>query len=361
VPARAVTRGRLTVKDVAVLYDDVEWCARTAGLTYVDPESPGVRRVRRGKGFSYRRSGDRPVSDAVRSRIQALAIPPAWREVWICPDPSGHIQAVGVDERGRRQYLYHARWRELRDLLNFYRLVGFGEALPAVRSDVEAQLRRRSLDRELVVATMLRTVDVCGLRAGSEVYAEENDSFGLTTLARRHVVVDGRSVRFSFPAKSGRRAAVELVDSSVARVVGQLSGQGGSRLFAVDGVPIDADDLNERLEMLSGARITLKDFRTWRGTRVAFCHLRAHLDIVDRAGEALSAIDAAAESLGNTRAVARAHYVHPHLLDAYMDGSLDTFLKGSRRRASRHLDADEATLLRFLTHALQQWNGGIPA
>jgi DNA topoisomerase-1 len=352
---------RLTTARVATLFDDAEWCAGAAGLTYVSAEAPGLRRVRSGTGFSYRRANGALVSESVRHRIQLLAIPPAWRDVWICPDPRGHIQAIGEDERGRRQYLYHASWRELRDLLNFYRLVGFGEALPTVRADVEAQLRRRTLDRELVLAAMLRIVDRSGLRAGSEIYAEENDSFGLTTLRRRHARVHGGTLALSFPAKSGRRADVVVEDSRVARVVSQLAEQGGSRLFAVAGEAIGADELNDRLAALCGSRITLKDFRTWRGTQTAFCHLRAHRDSTDREAEVLQAIDAAAEVLGNTRAVARAHYVHPHVLAAYVDDGLERFFSSSRPRATRYLDTDESALLAFLRRSLSRWDGTVGA
>jgi DNA topoisomerase I len=193
----------LKADDVAALYEDAERCAQVAGLRYVSVDEPGIRRLRSGKGFTYR-NGSKAVSATARERIKGLVIPPAWHEVWICGHADGHIQAVGIDDRGRKQYLYHTRWREVRDLLNFCRLVGFGEQLPLVRRHVEAQLRRRTIDRDVVLATMLRIVDCCGIRAGSEIYAEENDSFGLSTLSRRHVTVSGRRVTFSFPAKSGR-------------------------------------------------------------------------------------------------------------------------------------------------------------
>jgi DNA topoisomerase-1 len=311
--------------------------------------------VRRGRGFSYQRPNGRAASAAERERIQALVIPPAWRNVWVCSDERGHIQAVGEDDRGRKQYLYHEQWRALRDELNFYRLIGFGECLPAIRRDIDTQLRRRTIDRDLVIAVMLRVVDCCGLRAGSEVYAEENDSFGLSTLARRHVAVKRSTVRFCFPAKSGRQAVAELDDARVARVVRQLSERPRRRLFTVDGTPLSADDVNERLDALSSCRVTLKDFRTWRGSVVAFRQLRANLSSEDREEVVIEAIDAAAEALGNTRAVARAHYVHPRVIDAYLDGELDRFLKRWRRRGSRHLEADESAMLGFLNREASQW------
>jgi len=296
----------------------------------------------------------------VRARIDGLAIPPAWNDVWISPDSAGHIQAVGEDDRGRKQYLYHQRWRSLRDELNFYRLIGFGACLPAIRADIDAQLRRRTLDRELVIATMLSVVDCCGLRAGSEVYAEENDSFGLSTLSRRHVEVRGSKVRFSFPAKSGRQAVAEVADARVARVVGQLIECRRRRLFTVDGVALSADDVNDRLDVLSGSQVTLKDFRTWRGTTVAFAHLRANLRAEDREQVVIEAVDVAAEELGNTRAVARAHYVHPHVTDAYLDGELARFLSGWRGRARNRLTADEVALHGFLERRVRTWVRELP-
>ncbi|HWC33614.1 MAG TPA: DNA topoisomerase IB [Mycobacteriales bacterium] len=342
----------LTSEDIAELYDDAQRCAEVAGLRYVSVDEPGIRRLRRGRGFSYRYADGRVVGAAVRERITALVIPPAWREVWICRDERGHIQAVGTDDRGRRQYLYHPRWREVRDLLNFCRLVGFGERLPVVRAHIDTQLRRRTLDRELVIAVMLRIVDCCGIRAGSEIYAEENDSFGLSTLSRRHVTVSGRRVRFCFPAKSGRQAEALIDDPAIARVVRQLASRPGRRLFRVDGEPLGADEVNAELARLAAARVTLKDFRTWRGTREAFAHLRAHLDSDDKDAEIVAAVDAAAEQLGNTRAVARAHYVHPLLIEGYLDGGLERFLTKWRGRAREGLDRDETMLLAYLEAAM---------
>jgi DNA topoisomerase-1 len=288
----------------------------------------------------------------VRERITALAIPPAWQDVWICRDDIGHIQAVGTDDRGRRQYLYHPHWREVRDLLNFCRLAGFGERLPLVRAHLGSQLRRRTVDRELVLATMLRIVDCCGIRAGSEIYAEENDTFGLSTLSRRHVTVTGKRVRFCFPAKSGRQADAVIEDAAVARVVRRLSERPGRRLFRVGGEALGADEVNAELARLAGARVTLKDFRTWRGTRAAFAYLREHLDSADREVEVVAAIDEAAEQLGNTRAVARAHYVHPAIVEGYLDGGLQRFVKQWRGRARAGLDADETALLAYLEKAM---------
>lgn len=296
----------LTSDDIAALYDDAERCAEVAGLCYVAiDDEPGIRRVRSGRGFRYTQANGRPVSAAAKQRIAALVIPPAWQDVWICTNAKGHIQAVGTDDRGRRQYLYHSRWREVRDLLNFNRLVGFGERLPAVRRHVKSQLRRRTVDRELVVATMLRIVDCCGIRAGSEVYAEENDSFGLSTLSRRHVTVSRSRVQLRFPAKSGRRAEAVIDDAAVARVIGKLTATPGRRLFRVDGEPIGAEEVNATLANLTDARVTLKDFRTWRGTREAFVHLRGRLDAADREAEVLAAIAIGVPGEGGGRSARR--------------------------------------------------------
>ena len=333
---------------IVELYSDVQRCAETAGLVYVEGDPPGIVRTRRGKGFSYRDADGTVITDAeLKQRIAKLAIPPAWRNVWICPTPDGHLLATGEDDRGRKQYLYHPRWREIRDLLNAYRLIVVGERLPAVRTHVDTQLRRRTFDRDRVLAAMIRIIDLCGIRIGNEIYADENDSFGLTTLTRRHVQVSGRTIRFDFPAKSGQRSQFSLVDGPVAAVVARLSEQRRRRLFTVDAKPVLSVEVNELLGRLTEEHVTAKDFRTWRGTRVAFEYLRRHPN-EDPENAVLSAVDAAAAELRNTRAVARDHYVHPHLLSTALDGTFRDRLKQVRPRRIAGLNADERMLLAFL-------------
>jgi DNA topoisomerase-1 len=342
-------RKRITVEQIVELYEDAQRCAAAAGLRYVSAGDPGIRRVKRGRGFSYVDVDGKVVAAEAKVRLTALAIPPAWTEVWICAFEDGHLLAIGNDERGRRQYLYHDHWRTFRDLLNFYRLVDFGPRLPKIRAEVATQLRRRTLDRDQVLAAMIRIVDVCGLRVGSEEYAEENSSYGLSTLTKKHVRVSGGVVDFNFPAKSGKQAQVTLHDRAVARVIGALLEQRGRRLFTVDGTPISADELNQRLGELAGARVTAKDFRTWHGTRVAFASLRKHLPPDDtREQRVLNAIDAASEFLNNTRTIARAHYVHPHVVEAYLDGSFTELMALRRPPRTPGLDADERALVGFL-------------
>lgn len=337
-----------TIAAISELYEDAERCAESAGLVYVATAEPGIERRRRGRGFSYRQADGVVVTAAdVKQRIVELAIPPAWSNVWICPSADGHILATGEDDRGRKQYLYHPKWRALRDLLNSYRLIVVAEQLPTIRAHVSKQLRRRALDRDRVLASMVRIVDASGIRIGSEVYAEENDSFGLSTLTRRHVDVRGARVEFDFPAKSGKQARIELRDQPVASVVAQLQEQRRRRLFTVDGKPIDAGEVNDLLFELTGEHITAKDFRTWRGTRIAYNYLRTHR--ADEPDDAvLASVDLAAEALNNTRAVARAHYIHPHLLDTFTAGTFDSYVKATRPRKRELLEADEQSLLGFL-------------
>lgn len=345
-------RKRVSIEQIVELYEDAERCAAAAGLRYVHPDEPGIRRTRRGKGFSYVDATGKSVAAEVRVRIQALAIPPAWTDVWICAFDDGHLLAIGTDDRGRRQYRYHDNWRAFRDLLNFYRLVDVGPRLPKIRAEVATQLRRRTFDRDQVLAAMLRIVDVCGLRVGSEEYAEENASYGLSTLTKKHVRVVSGSVLFDFPAKSGKQAQVTLHDRAIARIVSTLLDHRGRRLFTVNGSPIGADELNQRLGDLAGARVTAKDFRTWHGTRVAFASLRKHLPPSDdqstREQRVLNAVDAASEFLNNTRTVARAHYVHPHVVGAYLDGTFAETMTARRPPRAPGLDADERALLGFL-------------
>ncbi|WP_375490360.1 DNA topoisomerase IB [uncultured Jatrophihabitans sp.] len=339
---------------IATLYEDPEECARIAKLRYVSPDEPGMKRLRSGKGFTYRDVEGRTVVDVkVRNRIRKLAIPPAWQNVWICTLEDGHILAVGEDERERRQYIYHERWRSLRDQLNFYRLIGFGDALPTIREDVATQLRRRTLDADRVLAAMIRIIDIAGLRVGNEVYADENDSYGLSTLSRRHVQVHGARMDFRFPAKSGKTAEVSVMDAGAARVIATLAERRSRWLFNVDGARIDADEINAHLAKLSGAHLTAKDFRTWNGTKTAFRYLRNHLPADGSDTHILAALDEASDALGNTRSVARAHYVHPEVIDGYTSGELERFVTGKRTRPAKWLEIDERLLLAYLAESLE--------
>ncbi|HEU5269671.1 MAG TPA: DNA topoisomerase IB [Jatrophihabitans sp.] len=348
---------KLTVAELDELYASVERCAEVAGLVYITGEEPGLRRVRQGKGFSYRDVRGQALSDAaVKARIAQLAVPPAWRKVWICPDPDGHILATGEDDRGRKQYIYHPRWRSIRDLLNFYRLLLFAEQLSTIRAYTGKQLNRRTLDRERVIAAMIRIIDDSYLRIGNESYAEENDSYGLTTLTRKHVRVSGDRIEFEFPAKSGRTAQVSMTDRKVARIVAALAEQRASRLFTVDGKPIDSDEVNRVLLEVTGEHITAKNFRTWGGTLAAFEYLEDRLNSERAAAteravarEVVAAVDEAAETLGNTRSVARAHYVHPHVLETYTEHTFGTYLDRSRPLDLAGLEPSEQRLAGFLT------------
>ena len=342
------------------LLSDAEACAKAAGLRYTERTETGYARLRCGRGFRYLDASGKPVDAETRARIVALAIPPAWQDVWVAVDCDAHLLATGLDDRGRRQYLYHDKWRDFRDLVNFYRLTEVGRELPGVRADVEAQLRRRTLDRERMLAAMLRMVDLTGIRVGNEIYAEENETIGLCTLQKRHVRVEGRAVRMRFPAKSGRRADLVLEDRAVTRVVSALLEQRGRRLFTLDGKPVAAEEVNDRLAALTDSAMTAKDFRTWRGTVTAYGLLRNSLHVEDREQRALAAIDAAAEALGNTRAVARAHYVHPHVVQTFLDGSFGDHLSRVRPVRAPGLNTCERELLGYLDVLLAEYGTVLP-
>lgn len=295
------------------------------------PGADGIRRVRRGRGFAYLDAEDRPTMDAaLRERIDALVIPPAWTDVWICTFPNGHIQATGIDVAGRTQYLYHPAWREQRDRLKFDRALALAESLPAARRGVTIDLRRDGLPRERVLAAAFRMLDAAHLRVGSEEYALEHGSVGLATLLGAHATVHGgRTVRLDFPGKSGHAWASEVVDEELAAAVTALKRRGPrARLLAWrddDGAhPLRPADINADIRQRTGGDFTAKDFRTLHGTAVAAVTLarmgpKRSSSAQDRAIGA--AIRETAELLGNTPAVARSSYVDPRLLDLYRAGT----------------------------------------
>jgi DNA topoisomerase I len=335
--------------------------AHDAGLIYVSDEAPGIRRRRTGRGFSYSGPDGKTIADPKDlRRIKALAVPPAWTDVWICPSPRGHIQATGRDARGRKQYRYHRAWRETRDRTKYDRMIAFGDALPKTRKNVRDHLALPGLPREKVLATVVRLLDLTYIRVGNTRYAKDNGSFGLTTMRNRHVDVSGSTMRFEFRGKAGKLHTVDVRDPRAARVVKRCQEIPGQHLFQYldesgERRPVDSEDVNQYLRECSGEDFTAKDFRTWAGTVLALLALRsvgpAKTEKEGRSNVA-AAIETVAASLGNTVAVCRACYVHPAIIDAYLEGSLASV---RRRRAKPNgtepddrLRPDEATLLAFL-------------
>lgn len=270
------------------------------------------------------------VDTSTRDRIKLLAIPPAWRDVWICPAENGHLLVTGRDARGRKQYLYHPRWRKVRDETKFHRMAAFGRALPAIRAQVDCDLRQHKLTKRRVIAAMITLLDGTALRIGNEQYARENESYGLTTVSRRHIEVSSTGVELTFVGKSGKKQSVNLRSPRVSRVVAQCCDLPGRQLFGYlddDGAvrKVHSDDVNEYLKEASGGDFTAKDFRTWRGSVVAALTLAElatpNCEKERRAGINL-ALEAAARVLGNTVAICRKCYVHPDVLEAFESGDL---------------------------------------
>jgi DNA topoisomerase-1 len=355
-----VTRGRGKPDAAAPSQDD----APKPRLRHATDRSAGISRRRAGRGFTYADPDGRRVTDAeTLERIRKLAIPPAWTDVWICPDPLGHLQATGHDARGRKQYRYHTRFRERRESAKYERLVAFARALPAIRRQVDRDLARPGLPREKVIAAVVRLLELTLIRVGNDEYRRLNRSFGLTTLRDRHATVRGTSIRFRFRGKSGKPHEVGLRDRRLATVVRRCQDLPGQELFQYvgdDGEPVDvrSDDVNDYLQGIA-PDVTAKDFRTWAGTVLAYRALRA-LDAPETTTEAkrnvVSAIRDTADQLGNTAAVCRRSYVHPVVVEAYLDPRLRGALLGAAEAAGSApagtTRAEELAVVRLLERRL---------
>jgi DNA topoisomerase-1 len=340
--------------------------AKIAGLRYVSDTIPGLRRLRSGRGFTYRDPDGTTVKDReTLRRIRSLVIPPAWTDVWICPVATGHIQASGRDARGRKQYRYHPRWRQVRDENKYGRMIAFGEALSSIRARVNQDLARAGLPREKVLATVVRLLETTLIRVGNEEYARTNKSYGLTTLRNRHVEISGSTLRFRFRGKSGKVHEVDISDRRLARIVKRCQDIPGYELFQYvadtgDVTAVDSADVNEYLREISEQEFTAKDFRTWAGSILAAQALRECGEFeseVEAKKRVVEAVKRVALRLGNTPAVCRAHYVHPSLIASYLDRSLiDTLDALGRRPASRidGLSDDEVVLLEFLRKGIDR-------
>ncbi len=321
------------------MIDDPADVADAAGLVYVsDDEDPGYERRRRGRGWSYVAPDGTVAEGVARERIEALAIPPAWSDVWIALDPDAHIQATGRDDAGRKQYRYHDRWRAVRDGLKFERLADFGLRLPSVREDVEGHLRGRRLSRTRVLAAVTRLLDTSLIRVGNEAYVADNETYGATTLLPEHVVERDGEMVLEFAGKGGVEHTLVVADADVRRVIARSLEATPGDLFGYQerGAwhDVTSADVNDYLRGLAGDGFSAKDFRTWGGT----AHVAGHLgplavgdEVADLDREELAAIDLAAELLGNTRAVARAAYVAPQVPASWRAGVLSEVWRSSRR------------------------------
>src|SRR5215468_8592741 len=308
--------------------DELVAAAEEAGLQYVSDDRPGYTRRAKGEHFDYFDTDGKSIRDDQRRlRIKRLAIPPAWTDVWICPSPSGHIQATGRDARGRKQYRYHQRWREVRDENKFDRLAQFAKALPNIRRRIAQDLKLPGLPRRKVLATIVRLLERTFIRIGNEEYARENKSFGLTTLKNRHVTVKGAQVRFRFRGKSGRQHDVDVADRRVAKIIAKCQDLPGQDLFQYldergEVQDVTSQDVNDYLRQIAGEDFTAKDFRTWGGTvltAIALSRQETFQTKKQAKSNIKTAICAVAELLGNTLAVCRKCYVHPVIVEAYLN------------------------------------------
>jgi DNA topoisomerase-1 len=342
------------------LYADPKQCAKLVGLEYIQEDVKGMTRARHGKGFGYLTVDGKPLTnEKIKQEIIDLVIPPAWENVWISPSNKGHVLATGIDEKGRKQYIYNPTWRTMRDLIKFYRTLVFAQALPKIRKDIDKNLANRTLTHEKVIAIMLWILDNSYIRIGNDSYFELNESVGLTTLTDKNVVIAGPVVTLAFKGKSSKDQQITFENLAIAKVLDQLRQVRGARLFryqdaAEDWHAIDSEDINKYLHELTGLKVSAKDFRTWGGTLMAFLFLiRANKAVKLPKPEkvAIQAIDQAAAVLGNTRSVARSSYVHPHILATYMADDFDHYYHiAQKQRKVVGLDIHESELL----HVLEQ-------
>lgn len=323
--------------------EDPRASAAAAGLRYVSDQRPGITRIRDGSRFIYRDHLGNEITDSEELiRIKSLAIPPAWENVWICPRANGHLQATGRDAKDRKQYRYHPKWRNVRDEVKFGHVLAFAEALPKIRSVTEKDLAAPGLARNKILATVVRLLEVSLIRIGNEEYAKENRSFGLSTMRNRHAQVNGSTIRFAFRGKSGVKHSIKVSDRRLARIVQKCQDLPGQHLFQYldeEGTPkeIESEDVNAYLESISGQPFTAKDFRTWAATVLAAIALEKLEEVDSKSGakkNVVAAIEAVSGMLGNTASICRKCYVHPSIINSYLEGTL---VKNLRQRADAEI------------------------
>ncbi|MCU7520113.1 MAG: DNA topoisomerase IB [Ignavibacteria bacterium] len=350
----------------ALIVTEPEEVAEAAGLRYVSDEDPGFSRKGQGKGFIYLEKNDNKLTDPKHViRIEALVIPPAWTNVWICPYSNGHIQATGRDQKGRKQYIYHAGWEDIRNTNKFNLMIRFGETLPLIRARVDEDLRKHGLPREKVMAILVRLLEETLIRIGNHEYAKQNDSYGLTTLRNKHMETDGSKVRFIFKGKSGKQWDVDIENKRLAKLIKQCQELPGQHLFQYldeegNRQTVDSADVNSYLKEIIEQDFTAKDFRTWGGTvRAAkeLYDLGMAEDEKDKQKNIVLAIKKVSRALNNTPSVCRKYYIHPEIISAYMDNSLFEHMESASKNveSSRFaLSTEENAVLNILKEGLLQ-------
>ncbi|MEL6401591.1 MAG: DNA topoisomerase IB [Cyanobacteria bacterium J06626_4] len=331
--------------------------ARQSGLRYVTDKQPGFTRQKFGRGFSYFDVEGQRISDRqCRDRLKQLAIPPAWQDVWICPDERGHLQATGRDAKGRKQYRYHPEWQQIRSQVKFERLLPFGHALSHIRQQTDRHLKLQGLPREKVLALVVQLLEETLIRVGNTAYAKANKSYGLTTLRTRHITVEGHQVEFEFTGKSGIEHHIELADQRLAKLIQRCSELPGYSVFQYldeDGnrQAVDSGDVNDYLQAVAGGDFTAKDFRTWAGTILMAQTLTQQAPEVTAqptSKQVTAAIKSVAQQLGNRPATCRKYYVHPKVLDTYLAGQLLPLMQSTDQTIA-YLDPDECAVLELLS------------
>lgn len=339
--------------------------AEYAGLVYVNDQKPGIQRKRQGGHFIYIDLNNKMIKDKKEiQRIQALAIPPAYTDVWICPKPNGHLQATGRDAKGRKQYRYHTRWREVSDETKYNKIIVFAQALPAIRKRVNQDIALPGMPKEKILATVVHLLEATLIRIGNEEYARENHSFGLTTLRNRHVDVEGNKISFKFRGKSGQHHVISLNNRRLAKIVKRCKDLPGHELFEYlnekgEPISVSSTEVNDYLQMITDDHFTAKDFRTWAGTVLAVFALQEFQQFdtqVQAKKNIVQAIEKVAKKLGNTSSICRKCYIHPEVFNAYLDGTLAKTIKKRAKQKSvdiPDLKPEEAAVLAFLQKRLK--------
>lgn len=346
---------------LAEIYSNPQECAELLNLKYIHDSENGYSRKKKGEHFEYLNTKSEVIKDEKEiERINKLRIPPAWENTWIAPHANYYLQAVGIDSKDRKQYIYHSKWNEFRGLLKFYKLIIVGQSLPAIREKIEKYLHQDGLYKNKVLSAIVKIIDKTYIRIGNDQYAKANDSFGVTTLLDDHVHVRGDKIKLDFMGKSGQEQHIELEDKKLSKIVKKLIDLPGEDAFQYEDekgnvVDVKSDDVNSFLKEISGHQITAKDFRTWGGTRLCFEELQSYEPDLNKTEikMALSCvIETVSDQLGNTKAVCKSHYIHPQLLTTFQDHEFNHVVEeveaAAERSKLKHVDENELMVLEFL-------------